>query len=88
MAKGDLQFELPDNNSSAEARNNLLKAFLLRQRRSIVKQMCRLMQYGGEHAQREVVEIGVSFLPPVFGSPRIPTTRHGEDIRYGMLFLG
>jgi hypothetical protein len=88
LARGDLQFGLPDNTNSPEARNNLVKAWLLRQRRPLVEQMLLLMQYGGEYAEREVVDIGVSFVPPVFGTPRIPTTRYAEDIRYGMLFLG
>jgi hypothetical protein len=76
VAKGDLQFGLPDKTNSPEARNNLVKDWLLRQSRPLVEQMLLLMQYGGEYAEREVVEIGVSYLPPVFGSPCIPTTRH------------
>jgi hypothetical protein len=88
LAKGDLQFGLPDNTNSLEARNNLTKAWLRRQSRQLVDQMLLLMKHGGEYAAREVVDIGVSFLPPVFGTPRIKSTRHTEDIRHGMVFLG
>ena len=47
-----------------------------------------LANFGRKYTRREISEYGVSFLPIVYGYGRIKSTRHAEDNRIGMNFLG
>ena len=88
VIRGALQPGLPDNTNSLESRNNLIKIHLNRARRSVFEQIVLLQEYGRDYAEKEVYDHGISYLPTAFGSARIPTTRHAEDIDDGMCFLG
>lgn len=89
-----VRFGVPNNTNSDEAGHRRLKESLQRLvvgtgRGTIVSKLDKLKTVGEDYGRYERHYIGCSVAsPPVYGSPRIPTTIHAEAGHIGMLMLG
>jgi len=84
----DLVHNESRNTNSPENRNRSLKAFLDHKKMSLRALCDKLRSWLRELSRNDRINEGLAWQPLPYGGGRTKTTRHAEDWRIGMLYLG